>query len=436
MQKLEWKEEIPVAGKYDVIVAGAGVAGIAAAVSARRLGKSVLILEKSMELGGLATLGQINYHVPMCNGRGKRIIKGMMDEFIALSVKYGYDVTPPAWREGEPREQTPVRYSVRYSACMFALALNEFLLNEGVALSFDTIASQPVMEKDHCRGLIVENKSGRSFYEAGVVVDTTGDADILHRAGVPTAEGKNYHSYFAYTMDIEHCRQAAESGRIEQAVFNSAGGCANLFGRNHPADVPFYTGTTGKDVNRYLITNQLEMLERLKHDGKDKGSRQVIALPGMCQFRATRRIAGDYTLRQEDVYRHFDDSISVVNDFEHRDFLWEVPYRTLVCTGFDNLITAGRSAAGENYAWDVLRVIPAAIVTGQAAGVAAAQALEEEKPIYAIDVPRLQKTLESQDVYIHYDESWLAPDARRDIMSIRKLESLGGTVYEGRAHDE
>ena len=89
MQKLEWKSSIPVAGKYDVIVAGAGVAGITAAVAARRLGKSVLILEKSMELGGLATLGQINYHVPMCNGRGKRIIKGMMDELIALSVKYG-----------------------------------------------------------------------------------------------------------------------------------------------------------------------------------------------------------------------------------------------------------------------------------------------------------------------------------------------------------
>ncbi|MBQ2976166.1 MAG: FAD-dependent oxidoreductase [Clostridia bacterium] len=436
MQTLEWKQSIPYAGKYDVIVAGAGVAGITAAVAARRLGKSVLILEKSMELGGLATLGQINYHVPMCNGRGKRIIKGMMDELIALSVKYGYDVTPPAWQDGEPKEETPVRYSVRYSACMFALALNEYLKNEKVDLSFDTIASEPVMENGHCKGLIVENKSGRSFYEAGIVVDTTGDADILYRAGMPTADGKNYHTYFAYTMDIEHCQKAVESGRIEHAIFNSAGGHANLFGRNHPADVPFYTGTTGEDVNRYLINNQLEMLENLKKDGKDKGSRQVISLPGMCQFRATRRLVGDYTLQQNDVYKHFDDSISVVNDFEHRDFLWEVPYRTLVRTGFDNLITAGRSAAGDDYAWDVLRVIPAAIVTGQAAGVAAAQSLDEKKPIYAIDVSKLQKTLEEQDVYIHYDESWIAPDARQDVMSIRKLQELGGPVYEGRSHDE
>ena len=230
MQTLEWKSLIPVAGKYDVIVAGAGVAGIAAAVSAHRMGKRVLILEKSMELGGLATLGQINLHVPMCNGRGKRIIKGMMDEFIDLSVKNGFIVTPDEWQAGEPKEETSARYAVQFSACMFALTLNEFLKNEGVDLSFDTIASEPVMEKGHCKGLIVENKSGRSFFEAGVVVVTTGDADILFRAGVPTVNGTNYHSYFAYTIDIDPCRMAADSGRIERSDSVIALDCGAFFG--------------------------------------------------------------------------------------------------------------------------------------------------------------------------------------------------------------
>lgn len=68
--------EIPVKEAYDVIVAGAGVAGLAAALAARRAGKRVLVLEKSTMLGGLATLGQINYFVPMCNGRGRQITKG------------------------------------------------------------------------------------------------------------------------------------------------------------------------------------------------------------------------------------------------------------------------------------------------------------------------------------------------------------------------
>lgn len=428
------KREIEIKAAYDVIVAGGGLAGIAAAVSARREGKSVLLLEKSCELGGLATLGHINLYVAMCNGRGRRIVKGLCDEFIRLSVAYGYDVTPEEWLNGEPKDPTLVRYTVRYSACMCALALTELIKNEGVDLLFDTIASEPVMEGGHCKGLIVENKSGRSFYEAGVVIDTTGDADILYRAGVPTVQGINYHTYAAYCMDTEHCRKAAESGRIEQAIFTANGGKANLFGKNHPADVPFYTGTTGEDVSRYLIDNQIELLNNLRED--DRRTRQVISLPGMCQFRTTRHIDGDYTLQQNDCYRHFEDSITAVNDFEHRDFLWEVPYRTLVKTGFDNLITAGRTAAGEDYAWDVLRVIPPAIVTGQAAGLAAVQALNTGKPIYAIDVPTLQKKLEEQDVMIHFDDAWIPTgDDWRDVMEITKLTAHSAASTET-SHDE
>ena len=75
-----------------------------------------------------------------------------------------------------------------------------------------------------------------------------------------------------------------------------------------------------------------------------------------------------------------------MNDFEHRNFLYEIPYRTLVRKGYDNLITAGRSASGEGYAWDIVRVIPPAILTGQAAGCAAAQALSDGVGIDGIDV--------------------------------------------------
>ena len=427
---------IPVFGSYDVIVAGAGVAGIAAALAARRAGKKVLLLEKSMELGGLATLGQINYFVPLCNGHGVRVVRGMCDEFIELSTRYGYDVTPEEWRNGDPGEGAKTRYSVRYSACMFALTLNELLHDENVDLLFDTVASEPVMKDGHCLGLIIENKSGRSFCEAGMVVDATGDADILARAGVPTVDGVNYHTYFAYTIDTEHCRMAAESGRIERAIFSSAGGPANLYGKNHPAGHRFYRGTDGREVSDYLIENQLEMLQKLK--GDDRAKRQVISLPGMCHFRATRRIDGDITLRQQDVWRHFEDSVTVAPDFEHSgEFLWEIPYRALVRTGFDNLITCGRSAAGSDYAWDVLRVIPPAIVTGQAAGLACAIALDTDRALPAIDIPLLQRGLLSQNVMLHFDDAWIPPEGSRpDVMQLTKLTPEGGAASLDRSHDE
>ena len=135
----------------------------------------------------------------------------------------------------------------------------------------------------------------------------------------------------------------------------------------------------------------------------------------MCQYRTTRRIDGDYTLKVSDVYRHFADSITAVNDFEHRNFLYEIPYRTLVRKGYDNLITAGRSASGEGYAWDIVRVIPPAILTGQAAGCAAAQALSDGVGIDGIDVPKLQNTLARQNVLLHFDDSWIPKEGEPEV---------------------
>ena len=70
-------KQITMKKKYDVIVCGGGVAGVAAAVTAAKEGFSTLLLEKSNILGGLGTLGLINLFVPMCNGRGKQIIFGL-----------------------------------------------------------------------------------------------------------------------------------------------------------------------------------------------------------------------------------------------------------------------------------------------------------------------------------------------------------------------
>ena len=95
---------------YDVIVCGGGVAGCAAAVTAAKRGHSVLLLEKSNILGGLATLGLINLFVPMCNGRGKQIIFGLAEKWARDSAKYGYDTIPQEWKNGEPTEPTSVRY--------------------------------------------------------------------------------------------------------------------------------------------------------------------------------------------------------------------------------------------------------------------------------------------------------------------------------------
>ena len=136
----------------------------------------------------------------------------------------------------------------------------------------------------------------------------------------------------------------------------------------------------------------------------------MAALPLMPNFRTTCHIDGDYTLQLSDCYRHFEDSVCAINDFDHRDYLFEVPLRTLTRRGFDNMLTAGRSAAAEGYAWDILRVIPPAILTGQAAGEAAVLALETGCPAAEVAIPELQKRLEAADVMIHFPDDYIPED--------------------------
>ena len=402
-------------GDYDVIVAGGGVAGVAAAVSAKRMGKSVLLIEKTINLGGLATTGLINLYEPLDNGRGTQIIRGMAEELQKLSIKYGYDSIPEVWKNGEPGQgKTDVRYVTRFSAPIFMLAMNELINNEGVNILFDTIITEPVMDGNKCLGVVVENKTGCAFYSAKMIIDTTGDADVIHRAGVPTVQGKNYHTYFTHGADIESCRETVEKEDMSKLYdYKFKGGGANLFGTKHPEGKPRREGTTAEDITEYVVENQLECLEKIK--GDDRKKRTIVALPYMPQFRTTRHIDGDYTLKVEDAYKHFDDSVAAICDFARRDYLFEIPFGTLVKTGFPNLITAGRCAAADGYAWDVLRVIPPAVITGQVAGIATAMAIDENCDIYALDIKKLQSVLESKNVAIHFDDKLIPETEANDV---------------------
>ncbi len=131
METVTLSKKLNVKKNYDVIVCGGGVAGVAAAVTAANNGNSVLIIEKSNILGGLATLGLVNLFVPMCNGNGKQIIFGLCEKWARLSAKYGYDAIPKEWQDGEPKEPTNVRYIQRYSPYVFALQLTEEITSSG-----------------------------------------------------------------------------------------------------------------------------------------------------------------------------------------------------------------------------------------------------------------------------------------------------------------
>ena len=86
--------------KYDIVVAGAGVAGVAAALEAARSGYKTALVEKTVLFGGLATAGLINVYLPLCDGRGRQVIFGIAEELLHLSIQYGPGTVPAGWKGG------------------------------------------------------------------------------------------------------------------------------------------------------------------------------------------------------------------------------------------------------------------------------------------------------------------------------------------------
>ena len=426
MKEYLFQKKLAVKKEYDVIVSGGGVAGCAAAYAAAKRGCSVLLLEKTNILGGLGTTGLINLFVPMCNGRGKQIIFGLAEKWLRDSALYGYDSIRAEWQNGEPKEYTEKRYSQRYSPYIFAYQLLEEMVHSGVEVLYDCIACEPVMEGQYCRGVVTDSKSGLELYGCKMMVDTTGDADLLRRMGMPVKAGENFFTYSTKMVSLDGCRRALDAGDIRMLYSGIGGGGINLFGDNQPKDVPRWSGLTVEEVSDYLIRNQLIVLEKLKKTAEERKTRDIAQIPTMPQFRTTCRIVGDYSLRIADAYRHFDDSICAINDFEHRDHLFEVPLRTLTRREFPNVITAGRSASGIGYGWDLLRVIPPAILTGQAAGEAAALALESKTAIAAVDISALQGRLEQENVMIHFPDEYVPEDKTVVIHGKNAAEIEGG----------
>lgn len=357
---------------YNVIVVGGGIAGVASAVSAAREGMSVLLIEKQINLGGLATGGLISWYEPLCNGEGEQIIFGIAEELIKLSVKYCYDSLPEKWGGGArsgPRNQ---RYCTKYSPTVFMLALDEYVKENGVELLFDALATYPVMDGNICKGVIVEDISGSEEYTADAVIDATGTAAIMHRAGVPCIEGQNFASFIAHKINDEIIDGYKNDGFTwKLRTWQSAG--SDMDGNGQPDGVPLISGTDAKEVSDFVIAGKERMFKKVKE--WDRFSFELMSLPTMPQLRTIRRIVGDtdFTADTEAV---FPDSIGRLTDFRPRFIpnTYDFPLSALYNSAFPNLFAAGRIvSASTRDAWEVTRVIPSCAKTGEEAGKLAAK---------------------------------------------------------------
>lgn len=370
--------------KYDIVICGGGIAGCAAAIAAARRGKKCALIEKTVFPGGLATSGLVLVYLPLCDGKGKQIIYGLSEELLHLSNRYGPVDVDPKWKEGKGR------YQVHFSPASFVLALDEMLTGCGVDVWYDTLVIGTEVEEDRLRKIKIANKSGILEIAADIFVDSTGDADLAAYSGCECMNATNA----MVTWVVEH-REAEESSRF---TFGKDLSTLIMSSPITNSDTP--PGIDGRLVTDFLLEGRRRYRERLKEDYRDgkesRMTRYPMLLPSMVPLRHTRCIKGKFVLNDNMSEQDFPDSIGLIPEWRGVGPAWSVPYRTLVPEKLRGLLAAGRCVSSINDACELTRVIPAAALTGEVAGIAAALSLDQNLLPDELPYESLKKVLVNQ----------------------------------------
>ena len=391
----------------DVLVAGGGVAGIAAAIAAARSGAKVILLEKTYMLGGLATAGIVTIYLPLCDGMGHQVSYGLSEELLKLSIKRGAEKTvkyptgryPAEWldrNDSVAERANGNRFQVCFNAQLFAIDAEAQLLSEGVKILYGTLAAGVRKEDGKITHVIVENKSGRQAIEVKSVVDTTGDADICNLAGAKCElhqKGNILAAWYYHIAEGEYNLNMLGFCDIPEEQKKQGAKVKYLVERR-------FKGIDGEELSEMMQMSHRHMLADFLKKTEGKRDAYPVTIPTIPQIRMTRRISGAYTLDESEAHTFMQDSIGMVSDWRKKGPVFEIPFGALYGREVKNLITAGRCISVTDDMWDITRVIPDCAVTGEAAGVAAAMSDD----FATLDVGALQDVLRSRGVKIHESE--------------------------------
>ncbi len=385
---------------YDVIVAGGGIAGVAAALAAKRQGKRVLLIEREYALGGLATLGLVTIYLPICDGEGRQIVHGIGEELLQLSISKGAECSlPSAWegylagkRVSRDKRQEH-RCQCRFNASLFALLAEKKLQDEGVELLYGTLVADALVSRNKITHLVVENKSGRYAFGAHSVVDATGDADVARAAGAACgvfAQGNLLASWYYYgneqsknELHIMGAADIPDKQKTEEEIKRD---------RQRR-----FRGLDGHELSEQMTLSHKALLEHFLANGRLSDKHTLNAMATIPQVRMTRRITGPLVMRADALHTEFTDSVGLFSSWRKSGPVYELPFRTLYSVNIKNLIAAGRNISVTDELWDLTRVIPVCAVSGEAAGTAAAMSNDFAR----LSLRRLQAVLRKNGVKLH-----------------------------------
>lgn len=427
---LEECKELPITYETEVVVAGGGATGVAAAVGAARLGYKVLLIEKYGFCGGMATAGMSGtiggLFTSSKTGKLEQLVHGFAGEF------YNYMKQRGGVAEPFPFGDTAL---VVHDPHVWKEVADDLLTENKVNILYHSYIVGIIKDGNAVSGVIVENKNGRHVIKAKRFVDATGDGDICVWAGAPYIFGKNgaiQYPTMVFRMNNVNLQGALrhDNHQIEEWIKEAEKEGYEL-PRKHiyllpsprPNEVLCNVTRISKENGDPIDATKAEDLTI----GELRGRKQVREYERFLQkyvpgfenarlndvapqigIRQSRTILGKTMLKNDDVFqaRKSDHSVAksawcieahgkdgIFMYYLDNDY-YDIPYETLLPQNVQNIITAGRTLSAEHEALASARVTAQCFLTGYAAGTASALSLKQNILPSDIDVAELRNVIE------------------------------------------
>lgn len=410
--------------KYDILVAGGGFAGAAAAIVAARRGKNVLLIEKYNCLGGAAVFNLVNPFMPYST----RDLEN--NSTVVLSQGLFGEIVGRLESAGGLRKKDKNCFNEE----ILKYVLQKMATESGVHLLFQTYVTKVKRTGEKIESVTVSNVSGEEEIFADYFIDATGDANLTYLAGYPYNLGRESdHLCQPMTLcfrlgNVKGRNSLAFMKRVNELYwkYQKEGKIKNpredvLVFRTVTNDIYHFNTTRIVKLNptdAYDVTKAeieareqiFEMYDFLRNNFEEFRESVLLSSGMQIGVRESRMIVGEHTLTKEELIDcvKFEDSVAVCNyDIDihspdgsgtsHYYFkpgqYYTIPYRCLIPKNAENLLVAGRCISATHEAQASVRIMPTCCTLGEAAGIAATVAHDERKGVRNIEIDKLQKIL-------------------------------------------
>lgn len=410
--------------KYNLVVAGGGLSGVAAAVSAAREGLKVLLVEKSGCLSGAISNNLVYPFMPYwtTNIKNKDAAKKYLSQGIFKEMKERHDRYVDDCKDHE------------FNSEYFKIVLDDMTAEAGVDVLFHAVVYDVKNDNRKITAVEITAKAQKITVEADFFIDATGDGDLFYLAGCDYQLGRESDSLCQpmttcfrmsgvdldlFTEERPRLQELYKEKQAKGEITNPRENILVFFGVGE--DVLHFNSTRVVKLNptnpfdvskaEVIARKQIhELICFLRENSNAFHESALISVAVNIGVRESRKLKGVHILTGDELINctRFEDSIALGNyDIDihsptgtgtsHRYFgegeFYTIPYRTLLPKEYDNLLVAGRCISVTHEAQASVRIMPICCCLGEAAGTAVAIAHNTDKNVHTVDIKALQKKL-------------------------------------------